>query len=796
MSLRKSGQDETVKTDDEHVDVLKSGHELGITIERIGGIIKDSRSFNPGIVPLVGENATNRTSFLMGIMAGLGSRRDDFIAANTGTNKNEGRVELNVGRKTFSRNVKTAPSGETVLTGDPVVSDPNTAELLDLYAFLHGENEVRQTIETNGDIYDILMRPVDTEEIKQKRRDKNKRKAELDEEIQAIKESKDELTRIEEDIKTKTKRKESLQTKIEQLSEKLEACKQERRGLREKMQTEISDERERAEDKIEELENKKEKLNAEIDDVKNERLNTENSIQELEERYESHLEKLQSVKAEADTKLTEIEHLDAPTVELSKEADDYTDRLLDAYTSSISEAIAKLENDIETKEQETDRIETQFNSLREERDRIQSLIELVDQVNDHELDLTESIVGQLHNEVLSGPITISEDTISPQSHPNSSDDSVTDALLSGNNDTNDSTHSGQCLVCGQSADTSRLEDVKQQYDAILEVITGEIDNLGNRREKLHTSISSDENRIQELDRLISRLKTQKKELEELETKAESYKNDLEGYDDRIETKQRAINEIEEELDTITLNELSESDAQMEAYQDEIEQIENRQSSLETDLHDRKSEKIRVERQLEELKNKREHLEKKVGREEEKRDELNRIEQEISELLGLVQTKEEALVEQFNDHMEAVIDGLGFANIERVWIEHKKTDDGGDTLSKTADFEVHIVRQRESGAAYECKLKHLSESERNVIGLMFALTGYLVHDVADVCPVVILDSIEMIDAERAAGFLTLLKDVIDAKWIFTALLPEHVNENTKPVVGDFEEFTSQTEIVIE
>jgi hypothetical protein len=80
--------------------------------------------------------------------------------------------------------------------------------------------------------------------------------------------------------------------------------------------------------------------------------------------------------------------------------------------------------------------------------------------------------------------------------------------------------------------------------------------------------------------------------------------------------------------------------------------------------------------------------------------------------------------------------------------------------------------------------------------MFALTGYLVHDVADVCPVVILDSIEMIDAERAAGFLTLLKDVIDAKWIFTALLPEHVNENTKPVVGDFEEFTSQTEIVIE
>ncbi len=52
-------------------------------------------------------------------------------------------------------------------------------------------------------------------------------------------------------------------------------------------------------------------------------------------------------------------------------------------------------------------------------------------------------------------------------------------------------------------------------------------------------------------------------------------------------------------------------------------------------------------------------------------------------------------------------------------------------------------------AYEDTLRHLSESEREVTGFVFALAGYLVHDVHEQVPFMLLDSLEAIDSDRIA-----------------------------------------------
>lgn len=39
------------------------------------------------------------------------------------------------------------------------------------------------------------------------------------------------------------------------------------------------------------------------------------------------------------------------------------------------------------------------------------------------------------------------------------------------------------------------------------------------------------------------------------------------------------------------------------------------------------------------------------------------------------------------------------------------------------------------------MAHLSENEREVVGLVFALSGYLVHDVHEQCPFILLDLLE-------------------------------------------------------
>jgi hypothetical protein len=57
----------------------------------------------------------------------------------------------------------------------------------------------------------------------------------------------------------------------------------------------------------------------------------------------------------------------------------------------------------------------------------------------------------------------------------------------------------------------------------------------------------------------------------------------------------------------------------------------------------------------------------------------------------------------------------------------------------------------------------------VTGLVFALAGYLVHDVHERVPVMLLDSLEAIDSERIADLVGYLETFTE--YLVVALLPE-------------------------
>jgi hypothetical protein len=81
----------------------------------------------------------------------------------------------------------------------------------------------------------------------------------------------------------------------------------------------------------------------------------------------------------------------------------------------------------------------------------------------------------------------------------------------------------------------------------------------------------------------------------------------------------------------------------------------------------------------------------------------------------------------------------------------------------------VIRSTDTGAAYEDTVAHLSESEREVTGLVFALAGYLVHEVYDTVPVMLLDSLEAIAADRIAALVEHIADHADN--LVIVLLPE-------------------------
>mgnify|MGYP007038794930 CR=1 FL=1 len=77
------------------------------------------------------------------------------------------------------------------------------------------------------------------------------------------------------------------------------------------------------------------------------------------------------------------------------------------------------------------------------------------------------------------------------------------------------------------------------------------------------------------------------------------------------------------------------------------------------------------------------------------------------------------------------------------------------------------------AVTERELSRLAETDAFDAGdltvLVIALAGYLVYDVAETVPAVVVDAIEMLDAERIQGLLDVFSD--HARYVVGAALPE-------------------------
>jgi hypothetical protein len=90
-------------------------------------------------------------------------------------------------------------------------------------------------------------------------------------------------------------------------------------------------------------------------------------------------------------------------------------------------------------------------------------------------------------------------------------------------------------------------------------------------------------------------------------------------------------------------------------------------------------------------------------------------------------------------MQRVLETLSYRFVERIWLERRST---GETPTETA-FDLHVVRESQDGTAYEDTVDTLSKSEREVVALVVALAGYLVHDVASAVPFIVIDAVEML-----------------------------------------------------
>jgi len=624
--------------------------ETRLSVRNIGGIDETSVAFRPGVTVLAGENATNRTSLLQAIMTVLGSN-DVSMKGDA----DEAAVELSIDGDSYARTL--TRQGETIAAeGEPYLEDPTLAEL---FSFLLESNEARRAVATNDDLRDLIMRPIDTDEIQRRIREQIEKRADIDD-------------RIEE---------------LDDLKDRLPALERERTRLRE----EIDETRSTLADTEAALE----ATDATVEQTREEKAGLEDRLAELRSKRSE----LEDIRYELETERESIESARAQKRELESEFEELP----------------------ETPVGEIESLEARIDTLRDQKRGLES-----------EINGIQSVIG-FNQDMLDGEAAL-VDTLETTTGDGGE---LTDGLLPDETTT--------CWTCGSEVPHEQIETTVDRLQDLSRNKLGEINDLETELDELTEEVRE----LEEKQRRRERIERQRSKLE---AQIEDGESAIERLTERRETLQSSIESLETEIEEL------EDDSYEEVLEihKEANQHEYELGRLEGELEDVESEIGRIEERLDaasELRNRREE-----------------VTEEIEELRTRIDRIEEDAIEGFNEHMASVLEILGYSNLERIWLERVERDvrDGRRTVTKSA-FELHIVRQTDSGVTYEDTIDHLSESEREVTGLVFALAGYLAHDVYETVPFMLLDSLEAIDSDRIAALVEYVEGFSD--YLVVALLPE-------------------------
>jgi len=635
-----------------------------LSATNIGGIDETEQVFEPGVTILVGRNATNRTSLLQAIMAALGSEN-----ASVKADAEEAQVKLSIEGETYTRTLERR--NKTVSSsGNPYLKD---STLADLFAFLLESNEARRAVATNENLRDIIVRPIDTDEIQ----------ADIEHLVKERREIKGELEELDQ-----------LKQRLPKLEEK---------------RTQLTADIKETESELQAVEERLEQADSDVEQSREEQAELEEKLDELRQKRSD----LEDVRYDLDTEKETLESLRSEQAEIVEEYDS----LPDTPAGELDELGSRVEDLRDRKRQ----LETELNDL-------QSVI-----------GFNKEMLEETTNNLFK---SLGADT---------EDGAVTDELLPDETVT--------CWTCGSEVGSEQIESTVEKLRELNRETVGEIRDI--------------EDSLQELNEQRSELKTQQQRRERLERRRRDLNTEIERAEDRIDELSRRRDDLREEIEAIE----EEVEALDNDTYEEVLNLHKEANQLEYDLGSLESELERVEENIT-------TIEDRLAEEAELEAQHEELDDEIETLRRRIERIEQQAVEEFNSHMDMVLDLLGYENLARVWLERSETQvkKGRRKVTRSV-FDLHVVRRTDSGTTYEDTVDHLSDSEREVTGLIFALAGYLAHEVYETVPFMLLDSLEAIDSERIATLVDYLRD--HTEYLVVALLPE----DAEPLNSEFRRITN-------
>lgn len=475
----------------------------------------------------------------------------------------------------------------------------------------------------------------------------------------------------------------------------------------------------------------------------------ETDLAELQRERNRIRHEIEEAEAELEAKAAAIESEDEGVAETRELQAELTERLdeLNEVRSSLETVRSRLK----TERKSLDALREEYDSLQEKMDSVPEtpagdVEELDARLDDLRFrkNTTESRISdlngiiQFNREMVTGEGATLDSTADTSEN---GDRSVADGLLPDDDIV--------CWTCGTAVNESdieenidRLRDLKADIQAERNELRAEIEELKTEKRELEKQVGTREQIQRQYDQVQREIANREATLEELEAERAALSTELESVEADVES-----------LQSVDYGDVLEKHKAVNQLEFEVERLESERDSIDATIQ-RKQDRLADAEDLSER--------------------LAEINERLTDLRNRIGHIEDEAVAAFNDHMETILDRLDFENIDRIWIEKRNADSRGDDAGSV--FDLHVVRSADD-VAYEDTIAHLSESERAVTGLVFALAGYLVHDVHEAVPVICLDSLESVDAGRIATLVEYFQEYTD--YLIVALLPEDADAIDTP-----------------
>jgi len=316
-----------------------------------------------------------------------------------------------------------------------------------------------------------------------------------------------------------------------------------------------------------------------------------------------------------------------------------------------------------------------------------------------------------------------------------------------------------CPTCGQATTKERFENVIGDLKSAETRLTNQIEEVGSKRDEVLSEKS-------EIEDALKARRTARRQLEEKESKLERVQADLERTRERVD-------EIGSEIATLESKreEIREEIVRLEQKQDEQEEGKQQERLDLRGEVSRINEKINTKQtELSNLTEKKQTLSEQIEDVSSYEERKQAIREDITDVQNTISNLEDETIERFNEEFEEILEVLEYDNIERIRLKAVRRGEPSTLReeAETGEFRMKIARVGEDGA-YEDDYSNLSESEQEVTGLLFALAGYLAHDVYEELPFMLLDSVEAVDPERIAALVEHFEQYCD--YLVVALLED-------------------------